>query len=190
MRTSILLAALFIFFFESCKRSGTLEERQDTNALYERFNGRYEILSATASDALDLNFDGIASTNLKEQISGMGRLGLQVQISDIKGANSFDEFWPEPFFDAATPKHFDSTISVNYSLGSAFRTFEFSKDLRKILLNPENPNKDLQRHPRPDSVIIRAGDIIEVTKQKDFYSILGWKKVTLVIEYLRFSKLN
>lgn len=190
MRTIFCLGLFFFFTLSSCKRSEPIAQKQDRKALYERFNGRYEILSAIASEALDINLDGISSFNLKEELTTMGRLGLQIQISDFKGANSFDEFWSEPVFSGPVPKHYDPSISVYYGLESAFRTFEFSEDLSRILLNPESPNTNLQRHPRPDSILIQSGDLIEVTRQKEFYTTSGWKKVTLVILYKRFSKLN
>jgi hypothetical protein len=68
----------FFFFFAlsiySCRRNGdTTKKNGDRAFLFQRFNGKYKIVSSTASKPLDLNFDGILSINLKDELPDLSK---------------------------------------------------------------------------------------------------------------------
>jgi hypothetical protein len=187
---------LFFFYFisaftlSSCKRSADPETNKDQNDLYQRFNGTYSIISSLADQAIDLNFDGVASVQLKDELSDLRDCQLEIRILKGSSSNLFSEFWPEAFFSGLggnAPASYDSTVMLNYARQSVTRTFTFTTDLNKILLDPDDASIDAQLHTRPTTVNILSGDIIEVIKTKRFYTDLGWKEMRVFTQYQRIT---
>jgi hypothetical protein len=54
----IILCALILSLLFGCKsEKAPLSPEQDLDALYTQFHGQYKIVSAVASEALDVNLD-------------------------------------------------------------------------------------------------------------------------------------
>ncbi|EON74801.1 hypothetical protein ADIS_4772 [Lunatimonas lonarensis] len=75
-------------------------EVADRPFLREKFNGKYELLSARSEVAIDLNNDGIASSNLLDENSTIWFSSLKIRIPDESeiflkhNEFVFTEFWP------------------------------------------------------------------------------------------------
>lgn len=188
MRSIFFLVSFLSLVLTSCKKSEPLSSNKDQKALYQQFHGKYNIVSTTASEAIDVNLDGVSSINLKEELPYMDDAGLEIRITER--TNAFIEYWPQPYFiglGGASPKYYDPAIPLTYARQSVDRIFEFSEDLKTILLNQDGSNTNLQLFPRPESVLVKEGNIIEVTKTKEFYTTSGWKKVKVVTLYKRYT---
>ena len=79
------------------------EDQMDINnipLLKESFNGKYEILSSTSKIAVDLNDDGIESTNLFEEnsLTLLSKIEIRIPHEDelflYDNEFTFCEFWP------------------------------------------------------------------------------------------------
>lgn len=189
MKYLFSLSLLLVVFF-SCRRSDDTEvaAKKDTEALYQRFHGKYKIVSSVADEALDLNFDGRSSVNLKDELIDIENSKLILRIRSLSDSYYFDEFWQEPDFGSrGAPATYDPFLYFLYANKGIGRTFEFAPDLKSIKLLPDYPNTDTLIYTRPSSILIRDGDLIEITKTKRFYTFSGWKYVRVVTLYKRYT---
>jgi hypothetical protein len=156
--------------------------------LFQRFHGKYKVLQATADEPLDLNFDGVASIDLKEELPNLGNCNLEMRLPANTQTNLFIEFWPEQVFGGGpAPAAYDPSVTVHYPSQSVTRTFQFSADEKAILLEEDPAGIDQQLYTRPATINILAGDRIEVIKRKRFYTTTGWKEVRVVSLYERYT---
>ena len=174
---SVILALLCV---SSCKRS-VVDPNKDVEALHERFHGKYKLVNAMASEAVDLNRDGTLSNNL------LSELDLENSLLEIRISTQFifSQTWPEVYLSPGTP---DSVI--HYANQGVSRYFEFDEALHQLNIKPENPTIDEVRFPMPESVLIKQGDNIEVTINKRLYTSQGWKVIKVVTLYKRFTMIT
>jgi hypothetical protein len=175
---STLIAAASLLLANSCKRSETLEPNKDTKALYERFHGKYKVVSSVSSEPIDLNRDGTLSTNLLTELD-LQNSPLEIRIRDHF---LFSQFWPEAY-----PLFSVQDTAVNYANQGVTRTFEFDKDIKRLYITPESPLNDPIRFPVPLEVLIKTGDNVEVTSEKRVFSATGWKVIIVVTLYERYT---
>jgi hypothetical protein len=190
MKYYFLFSFFIVLLFSSCKRSNDLDISKEYETLLFRFNGKYKIISSVADQAIDLNLDGGASVDLKEEFIHFENNFLEIKIINHSNKHVFMEFWPEPYFGGlagASPTTYDPNVTVAYAQQGVTRLFQFSSDLKKILLDPEDVSTDLNRYTRPDSVNIKTGDNIEIIKTKKFYTSSGWKEVRVATLYERYT---
>jgi hypothetical protein len=190
MKYYFLFSFFIVLLFSSCKRSNDLDISKEYETLLFRFNGKYKIISSVADQAIDLNLDGVASVDLKEEFIHFENNFLEIKIINHSNKHVFMEFWPEPYFGGlagASPTTYDPNVTVAYAQQGVTRLFQFSSDLKKILLDPEDVSTDLNRYTRPDSVNIKTGDNIEIIKTKKFYTSSGWKEVRVATLYERYT---
>jgi hypothetical protein len=174
---SIVLALLCV---NSCKRPN-IDPNKDVEALHERFHGKYKLVNAVASEAVDLNRDGTSSTNLLSELDFENSL-LEIRISS---QFVFSQSWPEVYLSPGTP---DSVI--HYANQGVSRYFEFDDALHQLNIKPENPMIDEVRYPMPEAVLIKPGDYLEVTINKRLYTSQGWKMIKVVTLYKRFTMIT
>ena len=75
-----LLVALASILGTSLGMLGCTPKDKEINLLYERFHGKYKIISSTSSEPLDVNFDGVASTNLLQEIVALANDGSFLEL--------------------------------------------------------------------------------------------------------------
>jgi hypothetical protein len=184
----------FVFFFvvtlSACRRSELEDVQKERDGLFQRFHGKYRILSSRAEQALDLNFDGASSIDLKDELPNLVNCNLEVRLPKNTQTNIFIEFWPEQVFgggNGTAPVTYDLLVEVHYPNQSVARTFQFSADRKVILLEEDHAGIDQQRHTRPETITILPGDRIEVVKRKRFYTTTGWREVRVVTLYERYT---
>lgn len=190
MKYRFLILFLVILSVCSCKRSAEIDKSKDREALFLRFHGKYKILSSVADQAVDLNLDGLASVELRDEMPELIDCNLEIRIPKQSSQNSFNEFWPEPYFEGlagASPTTYNPNVTIMYARQGVTRTFQFSSDIKTILLHPDENGINQQRHTRPSEVNILAGDVIEIIKTKRFYTSSGWKEVRVVTQYERYT---
>jgi hypothetical protein len=190
MKYTVLFGFLFLVSISACRRSDHLFSQNKRDELFQRYHGKYKILSSRAEQALDLNFDGVASFNLKDELLNLGNCNLEIRLPKNPQANFFIEFWPEQKFsggDGSAPASYDPLVEVHYPNQSVARTFYFSADRKAILLDVDDAGIDQQRHTRPETITILPGDRIEIIKRKRFYTTAGWREVRVVTLYERYT---
>jgi|GEM_PF-2200262 len=190
MKYIILFSFLFLSGLSACKRSDHEVSQKERDGLFQRFHGKYKILSSRAEQPLDLNFDGVASFNLKDELPNLVNCNLEIRLPKNTQINFFIEFWPEQVFggaNGAAPSAYDPLVEVHYPSQSVARTFQFSADKTALLLEEDHGSIDQQRYTRPEAVTVLPEDKIEVVKRKQFYTTAGWREVRVVTLYERYT---
>lgn len=186
---TVCLQFSVILFLLSCK-SDSLPANKDAKQLYQSFHGKYEIISSNASEPIDVNLDGVSSTNLLTELADIPNCHVEIRI---QGIFLFDQFWPEPYFSGiagtgeSMPASYDPRITVNYAMQGVGRQFEFDEKVEQILLLPDHPSVNQNRFPRPSSIKLLPGEMVEVTINKTFYTTAGIKNVQVVTLYKRYT---
>jgi len=187
LRCNILFLQLpALLFLLSCKPD-SLPANKDTNKLYQSFHGKYEIISSFASEPIDLNLDGVSSSDLLTELQDLAVSHLEIRISQIF---SFHQFWPEPYFPGfgeTMPATYDPRIFPGYAMQGVTRQFEFDEKVEQIILLADPPFINQTRFPRPTSIKLILGEMIEVTISKTFYTSSGIKNVQVVSLYRRYT---
>ncbi|RDC65184.1 hypothetical protein [Adhaeribacter pallidiroseus] len=187
MKTYLLLVVLIMVTVTSCHESAVAPQ-EDLSLLNNKFHGKYKIVTSTSNIAVDINRDGKASTDLMQEIDYLTEAELDIRIYP-KNNNSnskhflFSQLWQQQFI---SPNTTDTVI--NYALQGVVRSFEFSQNLDRILVSPDENQVDLKLFPLPDTVTIVAKEQIEVVMQKLIYTTNGWKSLTITTLYKRYTK--
>jgi len=186
MKISLLVFLSVIATFTSCKER-RVAPHEDIPRLQERFQGAYKIVSSTSNEAVDINKDGQASTDLLKEIDLLSNAELLLRIPanpNEKGSSFlFTQFWQQQLLVTVNTT---DTIST-YALQGTVRNFNFSPSLDALLIAPDGHQVDLQRFPFPDEVTIGSNDQIKVVMQKRLYTSKGWKPLTITTWYQRYN---
>lgn len=186
-----------VLTMSSCQRE-KVAPHQDVGALYQRFHGKYLVISSTSSEAVDIDFDGRASSYLLEELPELAVANLEILVDrnpkpDPDGRFMFRQFWPEQSLTAkggydATPLNYDPSVAVSYLLQTATRYCEFDPTLKSIAVrvNPKSVVDPL-RWPPPESVTLESGDDIRVVNRRRLYTTEGWKTVEIITLYRRYT---
>jgi hypothetical protein len=172
----------------------TVEPSEDTAALHDRFHGQYNIVSATADRAVDLNRDGQASIDLTTEIPYLNQANsldagrLLVRIRDT-GEKVFEEWWPQPIihrnYNYSSP---DSVMLSGYLSQAAYRNFTFDKAVTGLLVEPGPAAKaDGGRSAAPEQVTIEGDGQLRVVTQRLLYIGRSWQMVRITVVYKRFT---
>jgi hypothetical protein len=184
----IYQAAIFICMFVACEKSRLLPH-EDLPVLQERFHGKYKPVSSISSEAIDVNLDGVASTNMLTEVPDLPGSELEIRIYAINNS-LFVQFWPEQDFGyEPRPLAYRPNMVIHYLQQSRTRLFTFSPDLTELVIKPDDvPLQDSIRFPVPSSVTIEANDEIKVVSPRQLFTRPGWKKVEVTTVYKRYTK--
>jgi hypothetical protein len=171
----------------------TVEPNEDTATLHDRFHGQYKLVSSTADQAIDINGDGQASTDLTKEIPDLNlnqtRLLLLVRESGLKW---FEERWPQPIiarnWNYSSP---DSVMLNGYLSSSVPRDFTANKALTSLLVAQGPADKDNGgRTPAPESVTVLGNDQLKVVTLRLLYIGRSWQSVRITTIYQRFTSIT
>ena len=173
----------------SCHKN-TVEPSEDTAALHDRFHGQYKIVSATADQAVDLNRDGQASTDLFKEIPDLtlNQTRLLVRIRDT-GEKVFEEWWSQPViarnWNYSSP---DSVMLNGYTSQVAFWNFTFNKPITSLLVEPGSAaNANGGRQAAPETVTVEGDGQFRVVTLRLLYVGRSWQLVRITAVYKRFT---
>ncbi|WP_256009786.1 hypothetical protein [Desertivirga xinjiangensis] len=195
-KINIILVTAFVGLMTNCK---TGIEDSSVNpaykALYEKFNGKYEIISSTSSEPVDINGDGNKSNDLLNEIPFLNESKVEIRIStDVlknKYSGIFEQFWPEQYFTIdgklQEPEIFDSSINISYQVQGLPRNVYIKEELRIIEVIEENEVPNGKRHTIPSSVSYKNDNTIEIETEKALLMREGWKTIKLNSIYRRTS---
>lgn len=174
---NLLFLTTFLAF--GCKKD------QSINELKQKYNGKYAIVSATVDKQVDVNFDGVANTELLKEITILKDSYLELIIRDNVKSYVFSQFWQNQYFDSVDgkmPSVYDPSIIVNYVNQATVSSFTINPEQSKLILTRENLDSSF---PLPDSVEILPNQNIKVRTSKSLYTSSGWQKLALTLVYER-----
>jgi len=176
-----------------CQKKG-IEPSEDTAALHDRFHGQYNLISATADRAVDLNRDGQASTDLAAEIPHLnqpewldaGRLLIRIRNT---GEKVYEEWWPQPYIARNWQYSSPDSVILNGYLGQvAQRNFTFDKALTSMLVEPGPvAHADGGRFAAPEKVTIEGDGQLRVVTSRLLYIGRSWQLVRITVVYKRFT---
>ncbi len=198
MKENILFFMAFTLTLSSCDQS---DPELNYEVLKKRFNGKYEIISASSEVAIDLNMDGKASINLFEENEEI--LESEIVLNIYEDANIFTERWPIEYI-GVKPGQLDSTIynpsySVTYAEYALSNYFQFDENQNKIELIDPTPILYYgvvdtiiidARFVFPDSIVIEEDETLTVTSRRKLYTFYGYMTVQVTASYKRYTKVT
>src|SRR5690242_16106124 len=142
------IAALVISSTLGCSGSA---KKEDTDAvIFQRFHGRYKVVASVSSEAVDINMDGVRSTDIKSEIPELATAELALLI---RRDYMYFQLWPEQSFASAIePASYDPNVVVNYENHGVGVFFHFDKDLKEIQVDTTVIDP---RFTRPDMVLVK-----------------------------------
>ncbi|CCH00026.1 hypothetical protein FAES_2017 [Fibrella aestuarina BUZ 2] len=201
MKRNWLLGAMGVLWLAGCTASPDVAPNDDIDALHERFHGKYSIVSSVSNEAIDVNMDGYASTNLLDEIKELAPEYCCELILHVRGKGQWNtqpvrlmvEAWPEQYIWSGNdqwnwePLAYDPKLTVNYARQGASRSISFAPDLKSIIVADE-PNADASvRWKKPVSVRIVGQHTIELVSRKTIYTRAGTKTVLITTRYERYT---
>jgi len=198
MKSTLAFIRLGIGLLGCHSKDAGVKPNEDVDRLYQRFHGKYKVVSSVSSEPLDVNFDGVASTSLTEEIRGLADNESQVELR-IKSLDRpvflLVQAWPEQYVNTYTgttpqwngwdPLRYNPTYYVAYARQGSPYGFTFSEDLSQIVVTP-NPEADIVRWVKPERVDVEAGDRLRLTNKRRLYTRKGVREVTITTTYERF----
>lgn len=175
-----------------CQKN-TVEPNEDTAIVRDRFHGQYKLISSTADQAIDLNRDGQASTDVTKEITDLNlkqtRLVLLVRDNGLKW---FEEWWPQPIivrnYNYSSP---DSMMLNGYLNNPTPRDFTVDKAFTNLLVEPGPADKaNGGRTAAPESVTVLGNDQLKVVTLRLLYISRSWHFVRITTIYQRFTSIT
>jgi len=195
MRKFLSLIAL-LFVFLSCHKNET--DIDNRLLLYEKFNGKYEVLSSISKTAVDLNNDGIESTNLLDENSMILFSNIEIRIPHedelfLKGNEFvFTEFWPTENGHRLKNEEiitvYNSPIySGDYDIYGNTLIGEFKDDLYSATFRNDIKDDGKNTLIELKSIEILDKETIKVTVVRKLYTLKGWITTEIESLYKRYA---
>lgn len=185
MKKFFTLLAILLYCFIGCTKDENPVTR--TDSLRERFNGQYKITRAVSNEALDINMDGVPSSNLLTEIMNLDKAYLVLQVKDE--INIYSQFWPEQYLSYEANK---DTPLIMYALQSFPFTFTFNSVKNEFELVPVTPLSEaaIERYVIPKAVSVQNNGEIHVSFSKKIYSMSGFQEIDVLLVYERWTPIT
>ncbi len=186
MRQGLLIFISIILF--SCSKN---ESNESIELLKAKFHGKYEMISSISSEPVDLNMDGISSTNLLSENKEILDAGLELLVIDVR-KNLFEEKWPVEYIFLPKGEKFDSTsyhpsYTINYANYINSAMCQFDENYKSIKLISDFYQNSTNKLIGIESISLEENEIIKVISIRNLYTINGWTKTRIVSKYKRFT---
>jgi hypothetical protein len=184
----VLLITICTVFLISCNKN---ESDEKLKQLKEKFHGKYEMISSTSMDAVDLNMDGITSTNLLSENSEISNSGLELRIINENGL-LFEEKWPVehitiPQGETFDPSSYHPSYVINYALYINQGLSKFGDDYQSIEFLGEIQQNSTNTLISIESITIEEDETIKVTSIRKLYTMNGWITTKIESRYKRYT---
>lgn len=185
MTRILLFIICSIVITASCKRESAPD---NFPKIYERFHGKYKATNSLSSEAVDVNMDGAATTNLLTEIPDLKNCNLEIRIVN-KDNFLFIPFWPEQLIgNGLLPATYDPSLVVHYLRQALTYTFTFDEPNARLNVKAgQQPQTGTIQYSFPAAVTVEAPDTIELEFSKKLYTSAGWKTVTVTTVYKRYT---
>jgi len=182
MKKGLFISLCTIIFF-SCNKN---ESNENLAQLKEKFHGKYEMISSTSSNAVDLNMDGISSTYLLDENSEIARAELELRIYSNNNF-LFEEKWPVEYISNSSGEIVDSTYTINYALYCNIESFQFTDDYKSLQLQGSLNQASVNTLKSIESIVVEENEIIKVTTIRKLYTKKGWITTKIESRYKRYT---
>lgn len=206
--TNLLFPILF-FAMMGCKKENPvldpgIIEAQKIAALQNQFHGKYGIVSSVSNEAVDVNMDGVTSTDLFQEIDILPseknyHFDVEVRINGLNPFSAgpayiFSQSWPEQYIRLENGEwtggpglNYDPSLRIDFLRQGTSRQFHFSEDLKFLnVLSGEKENS--YRWVKPESVAVDPVGRLVIVNKRYLYTKNGVKKVSITSVYERFTK--
>jgi len=182
------LIILTITLLMSCNSD---ESNENFYQLKEKFHGKYEVISSNSLEPVDLNMDGISSTNLLNENPEILNAGLELRISEDNG-NLFEEAWPVEYISMPRGEEFDSTsyhstYTILYAMHMNGLLCQFDDNFKSINLLGDLQKNSTNKLVSIESITIEEVEIIKVVTIRELYTMNGWITSKIESRYRRFT---
>jgi len=183
-----LLITICMISLIGCNKN---ESNENLEQLKEKFHGKYEVISSISKDAVDLNMDGIASTDLLSENPKISNAGLELRVLNTN-EQLFEEKWPVETITIPRGEIFDSTsyhptYSIYYAIHINPSFCRFDDDYKSIQLLEDFQQDWTNTLISIESIIIEENEIIKVTTIRKLYTLRGWIKTKIESRYKRYT---
>ena len=209
MKTLLLLCPILLSVMSGCKKGDPVLdpetiEAQKVAKLQNQFHGKYGIISSVSNEAVDINMDGVISTDLFQEIDILPsekNYHFDVEVRII-GPNPFSaeplyifiQAWPEQYIRLENEEwtggpglNYDPSLRMDFLQQGTARQFHFSKDLKSLnVLASDNENP--YRWVKPESVTVDPSGRLVIVNKRFLYTKNGVKQVSITSVYERFTK--
>ena len=173
---------LFVLALSACEKQDVGQE----NAIGEKFNGKYALLTAIANQPVDMNLDGVESTNLSAEVENLSSATVELRIG--KNSHLFTQFWQEQYI---TEGQRPDRPYVTYARQGIGFSFTFQNNASELILNKDHvKEEDAARFAVPSQVKVLANDVIEVVFDKKVFTSRGWKQISITARYKRYTNVT
>ncbi len=188
MKKGLLIVTAALLYM-ACNKS----EVDESEAIKQAYHGKYEIISSHAFEAVDLNMDGIASTNLLLENSQL--TNAHIEYRNYKPDALFAYSWPIESFNIPLGLIMDSSsyqsdYVLNYNFYGMVLKCEFNDDFSSLRLLDELEINTPNTLVSIESITTVGPDIIEVTALRKLYTINGFVTMRIVSQYQRYTRIT
>lgn len=188
-----LLIMICSVFLMSCDKNDKSEQIK-LEELTEKFEGRYKLISSVADKALDINMDGISSTDLLLENPKLEKARLGIRILEY-GYHFIQEMWPMVSSQVSRNEVFDlnkvySTYGLGYDSYYNLNTCLFNDDLTAIELLKDIQKDEVNTLISVESIQIEGKEIIKIKSVRRIYTIKGWLTSQIESRYKRYTSIT
>lgn len=146
---------------------------------------------------MDANLDGKESIDLMSEIPELKYSDVYLRIA--KKPFYLDHYWQEQFIGSDTqigvsPKAYEPSMYVNFANQGGGKRFEFSPDLKKIIILPQQnyytTDDAKERFKSPESVTVEINNNLKVITNKWIFTRKGWVNVMITSVYERYTMIT
>ncbi len=172
---------------------------ENVAALHAQFHGKYNVIQATSDVAVDIDLDGLASTDLVGEYGQLQYSELRITVRDgFSNGNKmflFSQGWPEQYVNTTLGEWrgeaipYEKGVSVNLVNQGAIRFFSLSPDLKTIYVKPDadSTTAPMFRWVRPESVTVESSGMLTVITKRRVYTSAGVKDIHITTLYQRYT---
>ncbi len=196
-----LLPLLFMMvILSSCKKNDEfIANKQDQfDAVYQKYHGRYEIISSIADQPVDLNFDGDSSTNMLVEYVDLKRINNTILVNKKSTDGKFDvfysHFWPDQYLvdrdgeiKVKNLNEYKPSIFIMYANHAVGNLIKIEKNNSITFLEEADENANSQEFTRPQNLYFDKEGILNATLEKTVYTRYGVKTIKINTKYKRTS---
>ena len=165
----------FIILLQSCGKNEV--QPKPVTEYSTKLDGKYKLLTINSTHAVDLNRDGISSTDLKTEITD-----LSDSIKFFLELKTTYYYIPYQEIDQWLPLSNEITdnngkfLEVLYGFKNLFSRYNYDEKTGKIKIIPVGTLEIL-------SAELLENNKLKITSQMHFYTTNGWELLTLVSIY-------
>lgn len=182
----VILLALGIL--AGCKKT----DNNDNNAqIRERFHGKYAIVSAVSSRAVDVNLDGTASINLLQEIPDLQNSNLELRLRENITPYTFEQSWQNQVFPYnSKPAGYEPGIVPMYANQPSVSLFTINNELNTFNVFRTTNTTDNPNFPLPKLVKVETDGLITVVTERTLYTKAGWVTVSVEVRYKKYTSIT